>query len=223
MTQATQPRALILAGDHHHVAEHAFQGVGEVLEAEGVSVECTADYAAPDAELLADVDLLVILRDGIEWRDGRRDQPYAWMEPHQEEAIEALVLGGGGFLALHNAGWAYPWQGAYRRTLGGYWIGHPPMAEFTVHVVNQAHPITDGVESYRIVDEQHWLHWDYERVTPLLISQGQDGRGSVSGWAYEYGQGRVAYLPHGHTLEVLRHPSNVKLMRNAARWLLRRS
>jgi len=43
----------------------------------------------------------------------------------------------------------------------------------------------------------------------------------VAGWAYEYGQGRVVYLPHGHNLEVNRHPSFQKLLNNAARWLLR--
>jgi len=47
------------------------------------------------------------------------------------------------------------------------------------------------------------------------MSQGQDGRQAVSGWAYEYGKGRVVYLPHGHTLEVIRHPMFQKLRHNA--------
>ena len=222
MSPKAAARALILAGDYYHKPEHAFQGVGEVLESQGLQVECTTDYASVDAVNLSDKSLLVILRDGMEWPNGRDAGAVTWMQPHQEAAIEDFVLRGGGFLALHNAGWAYPWQGGYRRTLGGYWIGHPAMAEFTVHVVNQDHAITAGVESYQITDEQHWLHWDWERVTPLLVSQAQDGRGSVSGWAYEYGQGRVVYLPHGHTLEVLRHPSNVALMRNATRWLVKK-
>jgi len=215
-------KALILAGDHFHQAEDAFEGVGFVLKSEGFEVDCTADFAAIGRETLADKNIFVIHRDGIEFPNGREAGPVAWMRPEQEEAIEQFVLKGGNFLALHNAGWGYPWKDGYRRTLGGYYIGHPPIASFRVEVVNREHPVTAGVESYDIEDEQHWLHCDYNRVEILLISQGQDGRQSVSGWAYEYGKGRVVYLPHGHTLEVIRHPMFQKLLHNAVRWLNRK-
>ena len=213
--------ALLLAGDSYHNPQDAFQGIGRVLEEEGVQVTCTSDYAALGEDALRGQDLLVILRDGIEFPNGHEGEPVVWMRPEQEAAVERFVLSGGAFLALHNAGWAYPWKDGYRRTLGGYYIGHPPMARFHVEVVNAHHPVTVGVASYDIVDEQHILHFDYDRVAVLLVSQGQDGRGSVSGWAHEYGRGRVVYLPHGHTLEVIRHPANLQLLHNAARWLLR--
>ena len=216
-------KALILAGDHFHNPDDAFEGVGSVLKSEGIEVECTRDFATLNKEMLADKNLFVIHRDGIEFPNGREAGPVAWMQPHQEEAIEQFVLEGGGFLALHNAGWAYPWKGGYRRTLGGYYIGHPAFAKFRVEVVNKIHPITTEVESYEIEDEQHLLHCDYDRVEVLLISQGEDGRQSVSGWAHEYGKGRVVYLPHGHTLGVLRHHNSQHLLHNAAHWLLRQT
>jgi type 1 glutamine amidotransferase len=214
-----RPQALLLAGDRSHDPAIAFTGVGDLLEDKGIEVERTTDYASLDSHALTGKNLLIISRDGMEWPDGQR---VVWMQPHQEQAIEAFVLAGGAFLALHNAGWAYPYEDGYRRTLGGYYIGHPPVARFRVEVINDEHPVTAGVESYEIVDEQHWLHWDFDRVTPLLISKGmgEDGRQSVSGWAYTYGRGRVVYLPHGHTLEAQRHPMNQRLLRNATRWLL---
>ena len=216
-------KALILAGDHYHNPNDAFQGIGSVLEKGGLAVECTTDFAALGQEMLADKSLFVILRDGIEFPNGREAGPVAWMQPEQEEAIEQFVLAGGGFMPLHNAGWAYPWKGGYRRTMGGYYVGHPAIARFKVEVVNKNHPITAGVEPYEIVDEQHFLWFDYDRVEVLLVSQGQDGRQSVAGWAYEYGVGRVAYLANGHTLEILQHPTYQKLLRNAALWLLRKT
>ncbi len=211
-------RALILSGDYYHKAEDAFVGVGDVLRSLGGDVFTTADYASLGRESLADKDLLVILRDGVE---GFPNEPHPWMQPEQEEAVEQFVLRGGAFLALHNAGWGYPWKDGYRRTLGGYFVGHPPYAPFHVEVVNRTHPVTAGVESYDIEDEQHFLYCDYDRVEPLLVSQGRDGRQSIAGWAYEYGQGRVVYLPHGHNLEVNRHPAFQKLLHNSARWLVR--
>jgi type 1 glutamine amidotransferase len=219
----TLTKALILAGDHAHDPNHAFEGVGAALGREGIEVTCTTDFAGFGQGVLKDKALFVLSRDGIEFPDGRGSESEAWMQPRQEDALEQFVLRGGGFLALHNAGWGYPWKGGYRRTLGGYYIGHPPRARFRVEVVNTAHPVTAGVASYDVVDEQHWLHWDYQRVTPLLVSQGQDGRQSVSGWAYEYGSGRVVYLPQGHTLEALMHPMVQRLLHNATRWLLRRT
>lgn len=219
--KSTKAEALILAGDYFHNPSDAFEGVGSALRNEGIEVECTTDFAAIGKEMLVNKDLFVILRDGIEFPNGRDADPVAWMQPEQEEAIEQFVLQGGGFLALHNAGWGYPWKNGYRRTLGGYYVGHPPIAEFRVEVINKQHPITAGVESYDIVDEQHFLYFDYARVEVLLVSQGQDGRQSVAGWAYEYSKGRVVYLPNGHTLEILQHPTYQKLLRNAATWLLR--
>ena len=139
----------------------------------------------------------------------------------QEEAVEAFVLSGGGFLPLHNSGWAYPWRGPYRRVLGGYFQGHPPESPFEVRVVKSDHPITAGVSDFEIVDEQHFLWFDYERVELLLKSIGRDGRESPAGWAYEYGKGRVAYLANGHTLKILLHPMVQLLLHNAVRWLLR--
>ena len=216
-------KALILAGDHAHNSDDAFEGVGSVLKTEGIEVECTTDFAALGGEMLADKDLFVILRDGIEFPNGRDGERVVWMQPEQEEAIERFVLEGGGFMPLHNSGWGYPWKGGYRRTLGGYYVGHPRIAKFKVEVVNKNHPVTDGIESYEIVDEQHFLWFDYDRVEVLLVSQGQDGRQSVAGWAYEYGKGRVVYLANGHTLEILRHSTYQKLLRNAARWLLHKT
>lgn len=212
--------AILLAGDRYHHPEDAFAGVGPALEAAGLSVDATADYAALGADALRGKKLLCILRDGMLWPNGHDQPSVRWMQPSQEEAIESFVLNGGAFLALHNAGWDYPWQNGYRRALGGYYQGHPPIAPFQVSVVDRDHPITQGVEDYEITDEQHFLWFDPDRVTLLLKSQGRNGMESAAGWAYQYGKGRVAYLANGHTLEILRHPMVQRLLHNAARWLV---
>ncbi|MCC7262378.1 MAG: ThuA domain-containing protein [Candidatus Latescibacteria bacterium] len=212
--------AILLAGDRYHRAEDAFAGVGPALEAAGLQVEYTTDFAGLSRETLKGKRLLAILRDGMGWPSGEGQAHQVWMQPQQEEAIEAFVAAGGAFLPLHNAGWAYPWQNGYRRVMGGYYQGHPPVAEFEVQVVAR-HPITAGVEDYTITDEQHFLWFDYDRVQLLLKSRGQNGMESAAGWAYDYGLGRVAYLANGHTLEILQQPMVQRLLHNAARWLLR--
>lgn len=213
--------AVFLAGDRHHRADEAFAGVGPVLEKAGLTVDYTTDFASVDAGKLADAKLLVFLRDGMEWPNGHEADPVIWMQPHQEDAIESFVQGGGSFLALHNSGWRYPWKGGYRRTLAGYYQFHPPFLPFDVYVVDRDHPITAGVTDYEIEDEQHFIWFDPDRVHLLTRSQGKDGRESASGFCHEYGDGRVAYLANGHRQHVLEHPMVQRLLTNAVGWLLR--
>jgi hypothetical protein len=213
--------ALFLAGDSYHKAEDAFAGAGPLLEEAGLAVDYITDTTRLNAGSLAGKALLVIHRDGMEFPNGRDAPSVRWMTPAQESAIENYVLDGGSFLALHNAGWDYPWQAGYRRTLGGYYLSHPPEALFEVHVATRHHPITQGVGDFEIVDEQHWLWFDNNRVTLLLTNHGQDGKQSAAGWAYDYGRGRVAFLANGHTLAAHLHPEFMKLKRNAIAWLIR--
>lgn len=213
-------KAVLLAGDRYHQAEHAFRGVGGALEGAGLSVEYTTDCRALDGDLLRDARLFALLRDGMEWPDGHEAPHRVWMEPRQEDAIAAFVEGGGGFLPLHNSGWAYPWRGPYRRVLGGYYQTHGPIVPYEVEVVDPGHPVTAGVERYEVVDEQHYLWFDLDRVRLLLKTRSCDGREGPGGWAHEVGRGRVVYLANGHTLDVLLHPMYQRLLGNAVRWLL---
>jgi len=50
-----------------------------------------------------------------------------------------------------------------------------------------------------------------------------EGRGavSISGWAHEYGQGRVVFTGIGHTIHAMWRPEYLKLQKNAVRWLLK--
>lgn len=213
--------ALFLAGDRYHTAEDSFSTLGKIIEAAGLEVEYTTDFTAITTGALADKKLLVIHRDGMEWPNGNDADPERWMQPHQEEAIENFVLEGGSFMPMHNSGWNYPHEGGYRRTLGGYWQFHPPFQKFDVHVYNHDHPITAGVESYEIEDEQHFIWFDFERVTLLTRSQEKEGREAASGFCHEYGFGRVVYLANGHKKSSHEHPMVQKLQTNAVRWLLR--
>jgi type 1 glutamine amidotransferase len=66
------------------------------------------------------------------------------------------------------------------------------------------------------------------RGTPAPESQGRSGpeapqdqgTTSISGWAHEYGKGRVVFTALGHTNDVMWHPEYFKIQKNAVRWLL---
>ena len=47
------------------------------------------------------------------------------------------------------------------------------------------------------------------------------GTTSISGWAHEYGQGRVVFTAMGHTIHAMWQPEYLKMQKNAVRWLLK--
>jgi len=114
---------------------------------------------ALNAYSLKHFQLLIILRDGMNWPNGYDKEPVKWMTDAQQQAIWDFVNDGGGFLALHNAQGIYPPGGLYYKLFGGDYGGHPEPYKFTVRVENKYHPITAGVEDFTIFDEQHTVKY----------------------------------------------------------------
>jgi type 1 glutamine amidotransferase len=218
----SRPHALVLIGDQPHEPGHIEEGLRPVFEGTGVVPHFTVDVRALAAENLARVQLLVILRDGLQRPDASGKANYVWMTPGQERAVAAFVERGGGFLNLHNSMGLYPDDGTYLKLVGGRYTGHGPLERFRVEVVDHAHPITHGVEDFSVADEQHAPIPDLEKVHLLLRSRSDDGKTAVAGWAYEPGRGRLCHLAPGHTREALLYPEYQRLMRNAVNWCLRR-
>jgi type 1 glutamine amidotransferase len=217
-----RPHALVLIGDQPHEPGHIEEGLRPVFEATGVVPHFTVDVRALSAENLARVQLLVILRDGLQRpRAGEPKSNYVWMTPEQERAVVAFVEGGGAMLNLHNALGLYPEGGPYLKLAGGKYTGHGPLERFRVQVVDAKHPITQGVEAFTVADEQHAPVADTDRVHLLLRSRSDEGKTAAAGWAYEPGKGRVCHLAPGHTREALLQPMYQRLLRNAVAWCLR--
>jgi type 1 glutamine amidotransferase len=213
--------ALVLIGDQPHEPGHLEEGLRPVFEATGVIPHFAVDVRALSAMNLAKVQLLVILRDGLQ-RPGKEAATFfKWMTPEQEQAVVSFVEGGGGFLNLHNAMGLYPELGAYLELIGGRYIGHGPLERFRVEVVDRDHPVTYGVSEFFVADEQHTPPYDKDRVHLLLRNRSDEGKMAAAGWVREAGRGRICHLANGHTLEALMHPMYQKLMCNAVRWCLR--
>jgi type 1 glutamine amidotransferase len=219
----SQPHALVLIGDQPHEPGHIVEGLSPVFEAAGVVPHFSVDVRSLTAENLSKVKLLVILRDGLQRPTDDASTHYIWMTPEQQDAVDRYVKEGGAFLNLHNSMGLYPDEGPYLKLVGGRYIGHGPLERFQVEVVDANHPITRGIESFFVADDQHTPPNDTEKVHLLLRNRSDDGKVSAAaGWAYEPGKGRLCHLANGHTRESLLHPMYQKLMVNATNWCLRR-
>ena len=110
-------------------------------------------------------------------------------------------------------------------------------------ITNRDHPITKGVNDFVVTGEHHYNQYYKDPSFVFMINESLDGwrynniegdkhydsrigdRGfgpsCFSGWAYDYGKGRVCFMAPGHTLDVLMNPEFVKLQQNAVRWCLK--
>jgi len=220
---ANRPRALALIGDRYHSPIYIRENLSPALVRENIPVTFIENVAALSADALRNYQLLIILRDGMNWPDGYTKPAVKWMTDSQQQAIWDFVNSGGGFLALHNAQGIYPPGGLYYKLFGGDYGGHPKPYVFTVRIENKDHPVTRGVEDFEIFDEQHTVKYYLDREHLLLRSIARDNLESEAGWWREVGKGRFCYLAPGHTPEALGHPMMQRLIRNAVNWVARAS
>jgi type 1 glutamine amidotransferase len=215
-----QPHALVLIGDRFHEPEHIESGLRPVFDTTGVIPHFLFDVRGLTAENLSHVKLLVMLRDGFIWPEGKG---LSWMTDEQQRAVVQFVESGGAFLNLHNSMGLYPDNGPFLTLVGGRYIGHGPLERFRTEVVDPNHPITRGVSDFFTADEQHTPPYETNKVHLLLRNRSDDGKvAAAAGWVYEPGRGRLCHLANGHTREALNHPMFQRLMTNAVNWCLRR-
>ena len=212
----SESKAIILVGSRWHNPWEGGEILMNLLAEEGISAIRTDQGSVLDPARLAETSLVVFYCEG---RWDANEPASRRLTPQQEAELVNYVKRGGGFVGVHGAAVFRHDYELYPELLGGMFIKHPKMCEFTVKVENRSHPITQGVSDYSILDEPYIVDW--YPGSELLLSGDWDGEKHPLGWAKEYGKGRVCYLANGHDRRSLETPEFQRLFRNAARWCAR--
>jgi len=243
------PRALALIGDRYHNADYIRVALDKTFKDLNIPIDYTIHYDHITADLLKSYRLFLCLRDGMIWPDGylgpdaysdyernlenlpsRNADPKSqtWITEEQGNAIKQFVNSGNGFYALHNSSHISLSSKNYREVMGGAYIGHPPLRPFRVRATQNQHPITQGMTDFFVNDEQHYVEYDKDKKYVLLEAENIDGltyenlgAKSISGWAYDFGSGRVVFTAVGHTIHALWNPQYLEIQKRAVRWLLK--
>jgi type 1 glutamine amidotransferase len=246
---AQPPRALALIGDRYHNADYIRVALDKVFHDLDLPVDYTIHYERLSAEMLKPYRLLLILRDGMIWPNGylgpdaytdyernlenllpqsADPKPEMWITVQQGVAIQQFVQAGNGLYAMHNSSHISLSSKNYRDVMGGAYIGHPPLRPFRVRPSAKPHPITQGIREFVVNDEQHYVDYDKDRKCILLEAENVDGltyenlgARSISGWAYDYGRGRVVFTAVGHTIHAMWNPQYLEIQKRSIRWLLK--
>jgi len=190
-----KPRVLALFGDRYHNPDYIRVSLDKVFHEMDIAIDYTIDYAGLSAASLKPYQLLIIFRDGVLSPDGyggadmfssyernlenASDFPAGktvpWITEEQGLAIKSFVSNGGGFYAMHDASHISLSCRNYRDVMGGAFVGHPPLRPFEVHATANAHPITAGMQTFVVNDEQHFVDYDKDPRYVILESENRDG------------------------------------------------
>ena len=149
---------LICGGKWHDFDFARYELLGALGGWEQVRTRVFEDYRCLDA--LERADLLVTYTCDVRPTD------------EQQDALAGFVDRGGRWLALHGTHSAIDPPGGANGAdvyttprvlgkvadlLGGQFLGHPPIAPYTVHITAPEHPLVAGIQPFEVRDELYVL------------------------------------------------------------------
>ena len=150
-----------------------------------------------EIEFTADLDKLLTLEGNYDavffFCTGFNDQ----MTAERFKGLSEFIKNGGGFAGSHCATDSFKESADYIDMIGGMFVTHPPEYEYTVHLTNTDHYITENLKDFRVWDELYFLeHFNPEKVNLLGKTTYQGVERPVL-WTKDYGKGRIAYTTIG--------------------------
>lgn len=192
----TQKALITWGGWDGHTPKETAQVFAEALEKKGfqVSVENSLESWA-DVDYLKTFNLIIPV-----WTMGS-------IEKEQVQGLtRAVAEHGVGLAGVHGGmGDAFRGQINYEWMVGGIFVGHPHVGDYTVIKTEQSSPITEALpEAFPYKSEQYYMLVDPgNRVlaeTIYTLKDGQRVRMPVV-WTRQWGKGRVFYSALGHRYE----------------------
>jgi type 1 glutamine amidotransferase len=217
--------------DYHNLPLH-YAELAAIFAGEGqVDLRITSDLETLEPESLSAYQAV------INW------STFVQPTSRQVDALLTAIDGGLGFFSMHG-GSATFWNSApYLTMLGSRFLRHDPYKEFLVEISAESHPITQGVDNFRVNDELYELGGntgEFEAFSSA-INAGNPYGGDVAAlgegdlapdiqvlasaeghpllYAKTYGKGRVHYNALGHDLQALTHPSFRRLALQGLAWV----
>lgn len=222
---ADKPSLLLITGENNHNWRETTPYLKQVLEAAGFAVTVSEDPEAPvldNAESLKSYQAIVLnLNRGKRWTAQR------------EANFLNFVRQGKGLVVYHAADNAFSGWEEYDTLVGGTWRNkgtiyperatyHPPYGEFEVQIIDDKHPITQGIKSFRTTDEMY----TNLRLQANIRVLGQGVQPAVSKpqpllFVSEYGKGRMFQTALGHDLKAMKTPEFNETLVRGTRWAAR--
>lgn len=225
---------LILSGgvDIGHDFDDNASALMEQLSSVGFQSELETNIEAGLSRLNnGQYGLLTVMALRWQMQDNPKYKPYRdqWafsLSLEGRENLRRFVQNGGGLLGLHTACICFDDWPEWKEILGGVWIwgqsSHPPLGPISVETTAEEHPLTEGIDTFEIVDEVFSDLAVSSFIRPLLVAR-PDGTPEAKPvlWTHEYGNGRVVFDALGHNRSSIENNTHSQILRHAATWATR--
>lgn len=139
------------------------------------------------------------------------------------ENLLNFVKGGKGFVVTHLASASYKEWDEFKKLCGRVWVmgksGHSPRSMFEAKIANKNHPITQGIENFRIFDELYsGLEGDAEIEVLVEADSDYTKKTEPLLFVQNYGKGRVVHDAFGHDYKAIKNKTHKLLLVHACEW-----
>jgi hypothetical protein len=133
------------------------------------------------------------------------------------DALIRFVENGGVLLGIHGATAVSAERTRYIALIGARVTHHSPYHEFPVLIADPTHPITRGVEDFRITDELYCLDREIAGGRVLATATWQDKKQPML-YVRSQGKGTVIYNALGHDRQAYENPGFQTLVLRSLAW-----
>lgn len=140
------------------------------------------------------------------------------ISPEALASLDEFVSGGGGFFALHSASASFKKHEGFFRILGGRFVTHGPVAEYTVRQC-ESDLLFASTDQFSLYDELYIHEYDSENEIHFLTGRSNGAEPVV--WTRLYGKGRVCYVAPGHRAASLLNPQIRAIITRGLGWVVR--
>ncbi|MCJ7839520.1 ThuA domain-containing protein [Lederbergia sp. NSJ-179] len=214
----SQKALIVWGGWDGHEPEQIAGIFKNILEEENFEVEVSHSldtYA--DGEKLKTFDLIV-----PHWTMGKIENEYV-------RNISQAVMSGVGLAGCHG-GMCDSFRNDvdWQFMTGGNWVAHPGNdgVEYMVNIKHSSSPLLSGMEDFKVVSEQYYLHVDPAvevlATTRFPVVEGPHSTNKAVDmpvvWTKRWGEGRVFYNSLGHHADIVARHEVTEIMRRGFLW-----
>lgn len=209
---------IVKGGWKGHEPEEVSEIFKNLLEKEGFTVDVFDNLDIfEDLDYLKTRDLIVPV-----WTMGV-------IESSQVKNVMEAVGAGTGIAGCHGGMCdAFRNSTEWQFLTGGQWVSHPggDDVEYMVNIKTGSSPITEGINDFKVVSEQYYVHIDpcievlaTTRFPSVKWYNSSNGEVDVPViWTKRWGHGRVFYSSLGHHADVFDIPEAYETMRRGMLW-----
>ena len=143
--------------------------------------------------------------------------------PKAQESLLEFVKQGKGFFVQHLASASFAKWEEFGKLCGRKWVmgtsGHGDRSVFEVKIVNDQHPITKGMTSFKVDDE---LYAKLQGDEPIEVLAEADSDWSKKTeplvFTRTYGKGRVVHNAFGHDRKAILTPEVARIIARGTEW-----